>query len=62
MKIIISSNIFETWTRLEVLLGSKVPGHTDALTETINLIESLYKKSDLKKEHQNRNDPDELKN
>ena len=32
-KIIIPSNIIKIWTRLEVLLGLKLSGHTDTLTE-----------------------------
>ena len=38
-KIIIPSNIIDIYTRLEVLLGLKISGHTDALTEASNLID-----------------------
>ena len=43
-KIIIPSNIIDIYTRLEVLLGLKLSGHTDSLTEASNLIDELYKK------------------
>ena len=40
-KIIIPSNIIEIYTRLEVLLGLRLSGHTDTLTEASNLIDEL---------------------
>ena len=43
-KIIIPNNIIEIWERLEVLLGLKLSGHTDTLTEASSLIDELYKK------------------
>ena len=36
VKIIIPSNIIDIYTRLEVLLGLKLSGHTDTLTEASN--------------------------
>ena len=39
VKIIIPSNIIDIYTRLEVLLGLKLFGHTDTLTEASNLID-----------------------
>ena len=36
VKSIMPSNIIDTYTRLEVLLGPKLSDHTDTLTETIN--------------------------
>ena len=36
LKIIIPSNIIDIYTRLEVLLGLKLSGHTDTLTEASN--------------------------
>ena len=42
-KIIIPSNIFDIYTRLEILLGLKLSGHSDTLTEASNLIDELYK-------------------
>ena len=38
---IIPSNIIGLWARFEVLLGLKLYGHTDDLTETGNLIDDL---------------------
>ena len=42
-KIIIPSNIIDNSTRLEVLLGLKLAGHSDILTEASSLIDELYK-------------------
>ena len=41
VKIIIPSNIIDIYTRLEILLGLKLSGHTDTLTEASNLIDEL---------------------
>ena len=38
-KIIITSDIIDNYNRLEVLLGLKLSGHTDTLTEASNLID-----------------------
>ena len=54
VKIIILSNIIDIYTRLEVLLGLKLSGHTDTLTEASNLIEELYKRGEIKNKQQNR--------
>ena len=43
VKIIIPFNLIDIYTRLEVLLGLKLSGHTDTLTEASNLIDELYK-------------------
>ena len=43
VKVIIPSNTIDIYTRLEVLLGLKLSGHTDTLTEASNLIDELYK-------------------
>ena len=40
-KIIIPSNLIDIYTRLEVLLGLKLSGHTDTLSEASNLIDEL---------------------
>ena len=55
VKIIIPSNIIDIYTRLEVLLGLKLSGHTDTLTEASNLIDELYKRGETqnKQEYQN---------
>ena len=42
-KIFIPSNMIDIYTRLEILLGLELSGHTDTLTETSNLIDELYK-------------------
>ena len=43
LKIIIPSNIIDIYTRLAILLGLKLSGQTDTLTEASNLIDELYK-------------------
>ena len=55
MKIIIPSNIIDIYTRLEVLLGLKLSGHTDTLTEVSNLIDELYKRVEIQNKQQYRN-------
>ena len=47
VKIIIPSNIIDIYTRLEVLLGLKLSGHTDTSTEASNLIDELYKRGEI---------------
>ena len=54
-KIIIPSNIIDIYTRLEILLGLKLSGHSDTLTEASNLIDELYKRGDIQTEQQYRN-------
>ena len=39
VKIIIPSNLKDFYTSFEVLLGLKISGHTDTLTEASNLID-----------------------
>ena len=55
VKIIIPSNIIDIYTRLEVLLGLKLSGHTDTLTEASNLIDDLYKRGEFQNKQQYRN-------
>ena len=55
VKIIIPSNIIDIYTRLEVLLGLKISGHTDTLTEASNLIDELYKRGEIQNKQQYRN-------
>ena len=55
VKIIIPSNIIDIYTRLEVLLGLKLSGHTDTLTEASNLIDELYKRGEIRNKHQYQN-------
>ena len=56
-KIIIPSNIIDIYTRLEILLGLELSGHTDTLTEASNLKYELYKRDEIQYERQNRNSP-----
>ena len=55
LKIIIPSNIIDIYTRLEVLLGLKLSGHTDTFTEASNLIDELYKRGEIQNKQQYRN-------
>ena len=54
-KIIIPSNIIDIYTRLEVLLGLKLSGHTDTLTEASNLIDQIYKLGEIQNKQQYQN-------
>ena len=49
---IIPSNIIDIYTRLEVLLGLKLSGHTDTPTEASNLTDELYKLGEIQKKQQ----------
>ena len=55
VKIIIPSNIIDIYTRLEILQGLKLSGHTDTLTEASNLIDELYKLGEIQNKQQYRN-------
>ena len=55
VKIIIPSNIIDIYTRLETLLGLKLSGHTDILTEASNLFDELYKRDKIQNEQQYQN-------
>ena len=52
VKIIIPSNIIDIYTRLEILLGLKLSGHTDTVTEASNLIDELYKRGEIQNKQQ----------
>ena len=54
-KIIIPSNVIDIYTRLEVLLGLKLSGHSDTVTEASNLIDELYKRGEIQNKQQYRN-------
>ena len=54
-KIIIPSNIIDIYTRLEILLGLKLSGHSDTLTEASNLIDELCKRGEIQNKQQYRN-------
>ena len=60
VEIIIPSNIIDIYTRLEVLLGLKLSGHSDTLTEASNLIDELYKRGEVQNKQQNRNAPNKF--
>ena len=55
VKIIIPSNIIDIYTRLEALLGLKLSGHTNTLTEASALIDELYKRDDIQNKQQYQN-------
>ena len=55
VKIIIPSNIIDIYTRLGVLLGLKLSGHTNTLTEASNLIDELYKRGEIQNKQQYQN-------
>ena len=54
-KIIIPSNINDIYTKLEILLGLKLCGHSDTLTEASALIDELYKRGQIQNEQQYKN-------
>ena len=54
-KIIIPSNIIDIHTRLEILLGIKLSGHTDTLTDASNFLGELYKRGEIQNKQQYRN-------
>ena len=55
VKIIIPSNIIDICTRLEILLGLKLSGYTDTLTEASNLKDELYRQGEIQNEQQYQN-------
>ena len=55
VKVIIPSNIIDIHTRLEILLGLKLSGHTDTLTEASNLTDEIYKIGETQNEQPYRN-------
>ena len=54
-KTFIPSNVVDIYARLEVLLGLKLSGHCDTLTEVSSLIDQLYKIGEIQNKQQNRN-------
>ena len=50
VKVIIPHNNFDFWTRLEVLLGLKLSGRFDTLTEASNLPDELWKRGETESE------------
>ena len=60
VKTIIPSTVIDIYTRLEILLGLKLSGHTDTLTEASSLIDAFYRIGDIQNEQQYRNAPDKI--
>ena len=54
-KINIPNNIIDIYTRLKFLLGLKLSGHTDTLTEASNLVDELYTRGEIQNKQQYRN-------
>ena len=52
VKIIFPSNFIDICSRLKVLFGLKLSGHTDTLTEASNLIIEKYKRLEIQNELQ----------
>ena len=59
-KMIIPSNKIDIYTRLEHLLGLRLSGHTNTLSEASNLMEELYKRGETQNEQQYRNALDKV--
>ena len=47
----IPSNTIDIYTRLEILLGSNLFGHTDTLTEAGNSIDELYMRNEIQNDN-----------
>ena len=62
LKIILTSNIIEIYTRLEILLELKLSSYTDVVTEASNLIDELYKQGEIQNKQQYRNALDKFSN
>ena len=60
-KLIIPSNIIDIYTGLEVLLGLKLSGHTDTLTEASNSTDEFYTRGNIHNEQEDRNDLDNFR-
>ena len=59
-KTINPSNIFDIYTRLEILLGFKLSGHINILEEASNIIDELYKRGVIQIEQKYRNARDKF--
>ena len=55
VKNIIPSNRIDIYTRLEILPGLKLRGHTNTLKEASNLIDELYRQKEIQNKQQYRN-------
>ena len=54
-KFIMPSNIIDIYTRLELLLGLKLSGHSNTLSEASDLIDELYNRGEIQNKQQYRN-------
>ena len=59
-KIIIPSNVIDIYTRLEILLGLKLSGHTDILSDASALVDQLLKMGEIQNKQQYRNAPNKF--
>ena len=57
VKIIIPSKINDIYIMLTILLGLKLSGHNDTVTEASNLIAELYNRGETQNKQQYRNAP-----
>ena len=57
VKIIIPADIIDIYTILDILLGLKLFGHTDTLTEASHLMHELNKRGEIQIEQQYGNAP-----
>ena len=55
VKIIIPSILTDIYTRLKIILGLKLSGHTDTLTEASILIDGLNRRGEIQNKQQYRN-------
>ena len=55
VKTIIPSNIIDIYTRFEILLGQKLSGHSNTLSEASNIIDDLYERVEKQNQQQYRN-------
>ena len=61
IKTIFPTDILDIYSRLQVLLGIKWSGQTDALTEASNLIDEIYERCELQTEQKYRNALDKFR-
>ena len=54
------TKIIDIYTRLEILLGLRLSGYSDTLTEASAIIDQLYKLGDIRNKQQYRNAPNKF--
>ena len=59
-KMINPTNIIDIYTRLAILVGIKLSGHTDTLREASNQNDELYNRGEIQNEHQYRIAPNKV--